>query len=329
VIDRRTFLAGTGAVLLAAPLAAEAQQAQKVWHIGYLGQNSQPEVQHLLDALRQGLRQRGLTEDRDVVIEYRFAQGKSERLVELAGELVQARVDVIVTSTDTLGLAAKQVTTTIPIVMVAAGDPLASGLAVSLAKPGGNVTGMSITAPDLAGKRLQLLREAVPRLSRVAVLWYADNPAKAREVEEAEVAARSLRMSVHSVPIRGSEPALSSAFAAMRNERVQAALVLGDAYSFRYREEIAARAMASRLPTMWEVNVFMDKGGLMSYGPDLVDNFRRAATYVDRIFKGAKPGDLPIEQPTKYELIINLKTAKALGLTIPPSLLGRADEIIQ
>ena len=190
------------------------------------------------------------------------------------------------------------------------------------------MTGMSITAPDLAGKRLQLLREAVPRLSRVAVLWYADNPAKAREVEETEVAARSLRMSVHSVPLRGSEPALSSAFAAMRNERVQATLVLGDAYSFRYREEIAARAM-NRLPTMWEANIFMDKGGLMSYRPDVVDTLRRAAIYVDRILEGAKPGDLPIEQPTKFDLVINLKTAKALGLTIPSSLLARADQVIE
>ncbi len=331
---RRRFMAAFAGGLLAAlaliaAAGSAADQSIKVWRIGYLGQTSQPEVQYLLDTLRLGLRQRGLIEGRDVVIEYRFAQGRSERLVELAGELVQARVDVIVTTTDTLGLAARQATTTIPIVMVVAGDPVVSGLAASLAKPGGNVTGMSITAPDLAGKRLQLLLEAVPRLSRVAVLWNADNPAKAREVEETEVAARSLRMSVHSVPLRGFEPALSSAFAAMRNERVQAVLVLGDAYTFRFREEISARATANRLPTMWEGNVLMDKRGLMSYGPDIVDHFRRAATYIDRIFKGAKPGDLPIEQPTKYELIINLKTAKALGLTIPPSLLARADQVIE
>ena len=328
-MDRRTFLAGTGTVLLATPLAAEAQQAQKVWHIGYLGQTSQPEVQYLLDALRLGLRQRGLIENRDFVVEYRFAQGKSERLVELAGELVQARVDVIVTTTDTLGLATKQATTTIPIVMVLTGDPVESGLAASLAKPGGNVTGLSITAPDLAGKRLQLLREAVPRLGRVAVLWNADNPVKAREVEETQVAARSLRVGVQSVPLRGSDPALPPAFAVMRSERVQAAIVLGDAYMFGHRGAIAAHAMANRLPTMWEIKALIDKGGLMSYGPDIVDHFRRAATYVDRILKGAKPGDLPIEQPTKFELVINLKTAQALGLTIPPTLLFRADEVIR
>jgi putative ABC transport system substrate-binding protein len=328
-VHRRAFLSTMAGGLLAAPLAAGAQPAGKVWRIGYLGMNSQPEVEHMLDALRLGLRERGLIGDRDVVIEYRFAHGRAERLVELASELVRARVDVIVTSTDTLGLAVRQATTTIPIVMVAAGDPMASGLAASLAQPGGNVTGMSITAPDLAGKRLQLLREAVPRLSRVAILWYADNPAKAREVEEAQAAARSLRMSVQSMPLRGSGPALASTFAAMRRERAQAAIVLGDAYTFGYREEISARAIANRLPTMWEVNVLMDKGGLMSYGPDLVDNFRRAATYVDRILKGAKPGDLPIEQPTKFELIINLNTARAIGLTIPQSLLLRADEVIQ
>jgi putative ABC transport system substrate-binding protein len=328
VIDRRAFVLGSAA-LLAAPLGAEAQQGPKVWRIGYLGLNSQPEVENLLDALRLGLRERGLVEKRDISIEYRFAQGDAERLVDLAGELVRARVDVIVASTDTLGLAIKQVTTTIPIVMVAAGDPVASRLAASLARPGGNVTGLSISAPDLAGKRLQLLREAVPRLSRVAILWYGDNPAKAREVDETKAAARSLRIGVHSVPLRGSDPPLSSAFAAMRSDRVQAALILGDAYTYRYREEMAARAVADRLPTMVEVKVFMVKGALMSYGVDIAENFRRAASYVDKILKGAKPADVPIEQATKFELVINLKTAKALGLTISPSLLARADQVIE
>jgi len=328
-VERRVFLGALTGGLLAAPLAALAQQAPKVWRIGYLGLNSQPDVQFLLNALRLGLRERGLIEERDIIIEYRFAQGKVDRLVELAVELVQARVDVIVTSTDTLGVAVKQVTSTIPIVMVAAGDPVASGLAASLARPGGNVTGLSISAPDLAGKRLQLLRDAVPRLSRVAILWYGDSPAKAREVEETKAAAQSLRMGVHSLPLRGSEPPLSNAFAAMRSNRVQAAFILGDAYTYRYREEMAARAVADRLPTMWEIKIFLDKGGLMSYGPDLVDNYRRAATHVERILKGVKPGDLPVEQPTTFELVINLKTAKALGLTIPPSLLARADQVIE
>ena len=328
-MERRVFLGALTGGLLAAPLAALAQQAPKVWRIGYLGLNSQPDVQFLLNALRLGLRERGLIEERDIIIEYRFAQGKVDRLVELAVELVQARVDVIVTSTDTLGVAVKQVTSTIPIVMVAAGDPVASGLAASLARPGGNVTGLSISAPDLAGKRLQLLRDAVPRLSRVAILWYGDSPAKAREVEETKAAAQSLRMGVHSLPLRGSEPPLSNAFAAMRSNRVQAAFILGDAYTYRYREEMAARAVADRLPTMWEIKIFLDKGGLMSYGPDLVDNYRRAATHVERILKGVKPGDLPVEQPTTFELVINLKTAKALGLTIPPSLLARADQVIE
>jgi len=328
-VERRVFLGALTGGLLAAPLAALAQQAPKVWRIGYLGLNSQPDVQFLLNALRLGLRERGLIEERDIIIEYRFAQGKVDRLVELAVELVQARVDVIVTSTDTLGVAVKQVTSTIPIVMVAAGDPVASGLAASLARPGGNVTGLSISAPDLAGKRLQLLRDAVPRLSRVAILWYGDSPAKAREVEETKAAAQSLRMGVHSLPLRGSEPPLSNAFAAMRSNRVQAAFILGDAYTYRYREEMAARAVADRLPTMWEIKIFLDKGGLMSYGPDLVDNYRRAATHVERILKGVKPGDLPVEQPTTFELVINLKTAKALGLTMPLSLLARADQVIE
>jgi putative ABC transport system substrate-binding protein len=224
-MDRRAFIAGTGAVLLAAPLAAEAQQAPKIWRIGYLGLNSQPQVQNLLDALRLGLRERGLTEEREIIMEYRFAQGKAERLVDLAGELVQARVDVIVTSTDTLGLAVKRVTTTIPIVMV-----------------GGGRSG---------GER--------PGDSRVAILWYGDNPAKAPEVEAIKAAARSLRMGVYSVPVRGLEPPLSNAFAAMRRDRVQAALILGDAYTFGHREEMAARAVADRLPTMFEVKVSWTK----------------------------------------------------------------------
>jgi putative ABC transport system substrate-binding protein len=328
-MDRRAFLAGTGAVLLAAPLAAEAQQANDTRRIGYLGLNSLPEVQPLLEAFRLSLRQRGWTEGRDVVIEYRFAKGDTERVPELARDLVRAKVDVIVAPTETLIIAARQATATIPIVMVVAGDPVASGLVASLARPGGNVTGLTISAPDLAGKRLQLLREAVPRLSRVAVLWNADNPAKALELKETRATARLIGTTIQSIPLRGRDPAWPGAFLAMRGERVQAAIVLGDAFTFGHRGEIAALAEANRLPTMWEVNIFMDAGGLMSYGPVVVDHYRRAAAYVDRILKGVRPADLPVEQPTKFELVINLKTAKTLGLAIPQSVLQRADEVIQ
>ena len=245
------------------------------------------------------------------------------------GELVRARVDVIVTPVNTTILAVKQATATIPIVMVASGDPVGSGLVASLARPGGNVTGLSSFAADLGGKRLELLREAVPRLSRVAVLWNADNPAKVRELAETQVAARSLRVTLQSLPLRGPAPDFQGVFATMSLERAQAAVVLGDAFTFRHRAEIAERAAANRVPTMWEANILMDAGGLMSYGPDLLDQFRRAAGYVDKIFKGSKPADLPVEQPNTFELIINLKTAKALGLTISPSLLSRADKVIE
>ena len=213
--------------------------------------------------------------------------------------------------------------------MVAAGDPVASGLVASLARPGGNVTGLSVSAPDLAAKRLQLLREAVPRLSRLAVLWNADNSAKAREFEETQAAARSLRMTVWPVPLRGADPTFPSAFQIMRDERVQTLIVLGDAWTFGHRGNIASLAAANRLPTMWEVGIFMDAGGLLSYGPDIIDQYRRAAPYVDKILRGTRPAELPVQQPTKFELIINLKTARALGLTLPPSLLSRADKVME
>lgn len=328
-MDRRSLIVGVTLGVLAKSRPGRAQQADRPRRIGYLGLNSLPEVQHLLETFRLGLRHHGWNEGANVVIEYRFAHGKPDRLLELAGELVRARVDVIVTPVDTTILAAKQATATIPIVMVASGDPVGSGLVASLARPGGNVTGLSSFATDLGGKRLELLREAVPRLSRVAVLWNADNPAKARELAETQVAARSLRVTLQSLPLRGPAPDFQGVFATMSLERAQAAVVLGDAFTFRHRAEIAERAAANRVPTMWEANILMDAGGLMSYGPDLLDQFRRAAGYVDKIFKGSKPADLPVEQPNTFELIINLKTAKALGLTISPSLLSRADKVIE
>jgi ABC-type uncharacterized transport system substrate-binding protein len=264
------------------------------------------------------------------VIEYRSAEGKIGRVPTLAEDIVRAGVDVIVTPTEVTILPVSQVTATIAIVMVAAADPVGSRLIRSLAHPGGNVTGLVTHSPELGPKRLELLRQAVPRLSRVAILWNGDNPAKSQEIVETAGAARQLGITVERIPVRGSAPDLHSAFSIMQRRKIQATIVLGDAYIFGHRQAIATLAASGRVPTMWELRALLDTtGALMSYGPDLNDLFRRSATYVDKILKGAKPADLPVEQPTKFELVINLKTAKALGLTIPPSLLQRADQVIE
>ena len=328
-MNRRVLILGIIIALLTAPALGRAQQASEVRRIGYLGLNSQPAVQHFLEVLRQSLRQHGWDEGRNLAIEYRFAHGKSDRLRELADELVRAKVEVILAPSEEVIFAARLATETIPILMVAAADPVASGLVASLARPGGNVTGLSISAPDLAAKRLQLLSEGVPRLSRLAVLWNSENSAKALELEQVQAAARSLRMTVWPVPLRGAGPAFQSAFQIMREERVQTLIVLGDAWTWGHRANIASLAAANRLPTMWEGNIFMDAGGLLSYGPDISDQFRRIAPYVDKILRGTRPAELPVQQPTKFELIINLKTARALGLTMPPSLLSRADKVME
>jgi putative ABC transport system substrate-binding protein len=331
VIDRRTFLAGTGAVLLAAPLATEAQQAGKVPRIGFLALN-RAAYPHVHEVFRQGLHDLGYVEGRNVVIEYRDAGGKVERLPALAAELVALKVDVIVTGGGTpAALAAKQATKTTPIVFTGTADPVGSGLVTSLARPGGNVTGFSNIAPELVGKRLELLTQAVPGVSRVAVLWQPGAVGERTEkdlLKGAEGAARALGVRLQVVEARGPAD-IDRAFSDMTRARAGALTSLGGPMFFNERRRLVDLAAKNRLPAVFPFREFADAGGLMSYGPNLADLLRRAAIYVDKILKGAKPADLPVEQPTKFELVINLKTAKALGLTIPPSLLGRADEVIE
>jgi putative ABC transport system substrate-binding protein len=330
VIDRRTFLAGTGAVLLAAPLGAEVQQAAKIPRIGYLT-GSLATSPHLPEAFRQGLRDLGYVESRNVVIEYRDAEGKLERLPALAAELVALKVDVIVAGGTPVALTAKEATRTLPIVFAAAADPVTDGLVTSLARPGGNVTGLSALTPELVGKRLELLKQAVPEVSRVAVLWQSGGQGERTEkdlLKGAEGAAPALGVRLQFVEARGPAD-VDRAYSDMTRERADALTILPSPMFFIERRRLVDLAAKNRLPAVYPRREFVDSGGLMAYGPNGADMYRRAATYVDKILKGAKPGDLPVEQPTKFELVINLKTAKALGLTIPPALLGRADEIIQ
>jgi len=287
---------------------------------------------HVHEAFRQGLRDLGYVEGRNVVIEYRDAEGKLERLPALAAELVALKVDVIVTGGGTpTALAAKQATRTVPIVFIAVGDPVTSGLVTSLARPGGNVTGLTSLAPELVGKWLELLTQAVPGVSRVAFLWQPGVIGERTEkdmLKAADVAARALGVRLQFVEARGPAD-IDRAFSDMTRTRAGALTVLPYAMFNSERRRLVDLAAKNRLPTVYSFREYVDAGGLMAYGPNLADLIRRAATYVDKILKGAKPADLPVEQPTKFELVINLKTAKALGLTIPPSLLGRADEVIQ
>jgi putative ABC transport system substrate-binding protein len=333
VIDRRTFLAGTGAVLLAAPLPAGAQQAKKVWRIGMLWFGSSLEdlpVRVRFDAFQQGLGEQGYVKGGNIAFEHRYARGKYELFSSLAAELVRLKVDVIVTPGNTPAtVAAKQATSTIPIVFMASPDPVALGLVASLARPGGNITGVSsLVGPEIVGKRLELLKEAVPKLSRVAVLSNPTNPDIPVFIGEAEVAARSLKVQLHIVEARGPDE-FEGAFATMIKERAGAILVLPDTIFLFNGKQLANLAAKNRLPAMYGQRENVEAGGLMTYAPSVAELSRRASTYVAKILQGAKPADLPVAQPTKFELVINLKTAKALGLTIPPSLLGRADEIIQ
>jgi len=329
LIGRRTFLAGTGAVLLAAPLAADAQQAGKVPRIGFLAAAAPSDVSARLDAFRQGLRALGWVEGQNIVIDYRFAEGRYDRLPDLAAELVRLKVDIIVSVASQGVAAAKNATETIPIVMISVGDPVGLGFVASLARPGGNVTGSSFSVGlEIVGKGLELLKETVPKVRRVAILLNPANPAHPLAISEVNVAARSLGVQLQVLEARSLNE-FDGAFAAMAKERVGALLVLTDGMFILHRTRLADLAARSRLPAAYGTREMVEAGGLMSYGPSLPDLFRRSATYVDKILKGAKPGDLPVEQPTKFEFVINLKTAKALGLTIPQSLLQRADEIIQ
>jgi putative ABC transport system substrate-binding protein len=329
-MDRRRFLLTSLAGAFGAPLAAEAQQAAKVARIGYLAANLTASLQ-LREAFLQGLRDLGYVEGRNVVIEYRDAAGKYERFPALVTELVSLKVDVIVVTSTPAAVAVKQATRTIPIVFTWAADPVGSGLVTSLARPGGNITGLSILAPDLIGKRLELLKQAVPEVSRVAALWRPGDYVERMEKDmltEADRAARALDLRLQVVEARGPED-FDRAFSDMTRARADAVTVQSTNIFFHERRRLVDLAAKNRLPAMYLTREFVDAGGLMSYGPNVADLHRRAASYVDKILKGAKPGDLPVEQPTKFELVINLKTAKALGLKIPPSVLARADQVIE
>jgi putative ABC transport system substrate-binding protein len=317
------------ASLLAAPLAVEAQQSGKVYRIGFILTATPTETEHLTKALSEGLRELGYVEGRNVVFQRRFAEGRQERLPALAAELVQLKVDVLVTGSNPVVAATKQVTATVPVVMAVSRDPVGAGFIASLARPGGNITGLANDpGPEIIGKYLELLKEAAPRVSRVAYLWNPVPPGAGTYKNAVESAARTLGVTFQSVEVRGREE-FDAAFAAMVRERANGVVVAVDPVFVGPRSQVVLLAARNRLPAVYGLREFAEVGGLMSYGPNIADQFRRAATYVDKILKGAKPGDLAVEQATKFELVINLKTAKALGLTVPDSLLRRADEVIQ
>ena len=327
-MDRRAFIAMMVGGLLTAPLAAGAQQAAKIFRIGYLATNPTP---HFQEAFRQGLRDLGYVEGRNLVIEDRDAERKFERLPALAAELVALKVDVIVASGTPAALAAKQATRTLPIVFTSIADPVTSRLVTSLARPGGNLTGFSVLAPELVGKCLEQLKQAIPAVSRVAVLWHPGAMTERTDkdmLKRAEVAAQALGVRLQVLEARGPAD-FDTAFTEMTRARADALAVLTSSMLFGERRRLVGLAAKNRLPAVYPWREGVDAGGLMAYGPDLADLLRHAATYVDKILKGAKPADLPVQQPTKFELVINLKAAKALGLTVPPLLLLRADQVIQ
>ena len=328
-MERRAFLGTLAGGLLAAPSTGDAQPAGKVYRVGYLTAGSISANPRVLEAFRQGLRDLGWVEGRNVVIEYRSAEGRFDRLPDLAAELVRLKVDVIVATPTPGALAAKKATSTIPIVGASLTDPVGLGVIASLARPGGNVTGVAYSVgTDIFGKDLSLLKEVVPKVRRVAVLSNPDGPAQPLTIRNIKEAAESLGVQLQLVEARGPGD-FDGAFAAMARERAGALLVVTDPVFIPHRAQLVHLAAKNRLPSIFTQKADVEAGGLMSYGPNFPDMYRRAATYVDKILKGAKPADLPVEQPTKFELVINLKTAKALGLTIPPSLLTRADEVIQ
>jgi len=328
VIGRRAFLAGSLG-LVAAPLAVEAQQPGKVYRVGILtNQASDPAEVRLWQAFRSGLRERGWIEGQNILIEFRATEGNTARLPELAADLVRLKVDLIVARSSIFVQPAKEATSTIPIVFLTHADPVGTGHVASLARPGGNITGLAVLMTDLAPKELELLIAAVPMAKRIAVLGNPDAPSHNPALKALEEAGRTLRVQLQPVGVRTAGE-LEGAFAAMARARAQAVLVLGTAIFLAERQRVAELAIKHRLPTMSNQKDVVDAGGLMSYSPNYDDLYRRGAIYVDKILKGAKPADLPVEQATKFELVINLKTAKALGLTIPQSVLARADQIIE
>ena len=328
MMNRRKFIGTMAGGLLSAPLAAEAQRAEKVWHIGFLSGGARSPDGSPPAALRQALAELGYVDGKNITYASRWAEAKGDRLPALAAELAGVKVDLIVTIGNPASEAAKQATSSIPIVMAAAGDAAGTGLIASLARPGGNVTGITDQSAELSAKRLELLKEAVPRASRIAVLWNADDRAMTFRYREVERAAGILRVTVQPLGVREPDD-FDVAFAAMTRERPDALFLVTDALTILNRKRVLDFAALHRIPTMYERAFLVQDGGLMSYGSNLDDNYRRAAVYVDKILKGAKPSELPAEQPTRYYLFINLKTAKTLGLAIPQSLLLRADELVQ
>jgi putative ABC transport system substrate-binding protein len=329
VITRRTFVGTLTGGLLAAPLVAEPQPVGKVYRVGLIVTAARNTMEHLVKAFDEGMRELGYEEGRNVVFERRFADGKQERLAVLAAELVRLKVDVIVTGSNPVIDAVKKATATIPVVMAVSRDPVGAGFIASLSRPGGNITGLTNdAAPDILGKNLELLKEAAPRASRMAFLWNPVPSSAGTYRSAAQSSAQKLSVRLQSVEARSGND-LENAFAAMARERADGVVVLADPVFFSARNQLVLLAAKHRLPAMYGLREYAEAGGLMSYGPNIAYQLRRAAVYVDKILKGVKPADLPVEQPTKFELVINLKTAKALGLTIPQSLLLRADEVIQ
>jgi putative ABC transport system substrate-binding protein len=325
---RREFLSGLGAALVCA-LPARAQPPRTMFRVGFLGNTTAALEANLIEPFRQGLRDLGYEEGRNITIEYRWAEGKYERFPALIAELVALNLDVMVTAGTPATLAVKKAAIPVPLVMAAAGDPVGTGLVPSLAHPAGNITGLSAMAPELEGKRLQLLGEVVPRLSHVAVMW---NPLNAVfqeiSIRQLNAAGETLQIKVQPVAVRATED-LDAAFAALARDKPKALIILADRIFLHNRARLIDFATRNRLPGVYAYRELVEAGGLMSYGPSYEDMHRRAATYVDKILKGAKPADLPIEQPTRFNLVINRTAAQALGLTIPPLILARADEVIE
>jgi putative ABC transport system substrate-binding protein len=323
MMERRTLLGVVAGGLLAAPLGAEAQQAGKVYRIGFLRAGQPPES--YLDGFQQGLRERGYVYGQNVVVEFRATDGSVDPLPRLTEELLRLKVDVFLASAAPAAVAVRRATTSVPIVFVGVVDPVGLGLVPSLGRPGGSITGLATTSADFAGKRLELLRAIVPSLKRVAVLWHPANPSNPIQLKGAQAAARALGMRLEPVSIQGPNDFDSASKAVPGTDGL---LFLESPLFTTHRARLAELAARSRLPAIYGQREYVEVGGLMSYGTHFKDLYRRAAWYVDKILKGAKPGDLPVEQPTNFELVINLKTAKALGLTIPQSLLQRADQVI-
>jgi len=328
-MDRRALLGTLASALLAAPFAAGAQTAGKLYRIVYLGNSSAVMETDLVDSFRQGLRNLDYVEGRNVVIEYRWAEGRNDLFPALVAEAVRLKPDVIVTSGTPATLAAKEATRTTPIVIAAMGDPISAGVVASLARPGGNITGLASMSPEIDGKRLELLTELLPGVSRIGVLWNPTNPGNAARLRNIQHAATILRLTLDPVVGAADSQALEKGFQAIVAARAQALVLEPDRGLLAHRVQIVTFTARRRLPTLYPYREFVQAGGLVSYAPSYPAMFRRAATYVDKILKGVKPSDLPIEQPTTFELVINSKTAEAQSLTIPPSVLARADQVIE